>query len=358
MMINELKKLPKQWKIAIIAGIVLLLIIPLAMCGKDAPVDAVPAESDEQQEPIDDVIEEEEVEKKELKYRAQLTNVATEKDVNKRPYAVFIENSPQARPQSGLDKADIVYEVLAEGAITRFIAIYQSQAPEMIGPIRSAREYMLDIAIDYDAYIVHAGGSPGALSRIQREQLPSISEISQGQYFTREKFRKAPHNVYSNLSLLEQGAIARNYRQSYLLPTIPFVADDVETRGQDTKEVVIPYSSGYQVKYIYDEHTKSYHRFINNQPHNDYTTNQQLRAKNVLIAYAKHSVLDKEGRLNINLKTSGKGHVLQNGKSQEVTWRYDNGLMRFYVSGKEVPLYAGNTWIQVVPDVVTVSVQN
>jgi len=364
-MLGFLQKIPNKWKIAIVIALIAFLLIMVSLFTKSEPT-GMPVDTNlenEQENDLEENIEEVEVEPEviepeEPKYRAPLTYEGIDYEINKRPYAIYVENSPQARPQSGLDKADIVYEVLAEGGITRFVGIYQSQKPETIGPIRSAREYMLDIAGDYDAVVVHAGGSPGAMNRIQKEQLPTLSEIINGAYFKRESFRKAPHNVYSHIDLLDQGAKARGFRETYTLPKLTFVLDDVEAKGEQYSEVVIPYTSGYQVKYIYDEHTNQYHRFINNMPHNDLTTGQQLRTKNLFIAYARHNVLDQAGRLAINIQANGKGHVLQQGKVQEVTWRYEQGLMRFYVAGQEIPYYPGNTWIQVVPDVVSVSLQD
>ena len=358
-MIHKLSNTSNLWKLLAVVLVLGLVIISFAMCTKDEPTQVVPEEPEQLEEPADtEEINKEEQKDEEPKYRAPLTNEGTDTEVNTRPFAVFVENSPAARPQSGLDKADIVYEVLAEGAVTRFVAIYQSQKPETIGPIRSAREYMLDLAGDYDAVIVHAGGSPAALKRIEREKLPSLSEITAGGYFKRESFRKKPHNVYSNLDLLAAGAKARNFRDTYELPAVSFVADGMTVKGNDAREIVVPYSSGYQVKYIYDQHSGSYHRFINNMPHNDMTTNQQLRAANVAIVYARHSVLDNEGRLGIDLRSSGKGYIIQQGKAQEVTWRYSQGMIRFYSGDQEVTYYPGNTWVQVVPDLVAVSVQN
>ncbi|OEF97024.1 DUF3048 domain-containing protein [Desulfuribacillus alkaliarsenatis] len=359
-LVEQWNQLATHWKVALAVGIVIMLITPLAMCTRSETADTIPQieepEEIEVVEPVEEEPEEVEEEPKEPNYRAPLTYEGMDRPVNKRPYAVLIENSPQARPQSGLDKADIVYEVLAEGSITRFIAIYQSQFPESIGPIRSARKYMLDIAGYYDAVIVHAGGSPGALEQIRRQQLPSLSEIINGAYFKRESFRRAPHNVYSNVELLDKGVEARNYRQTYNLPEIPFALDK-EIRGEDVTEVLIPYSSTYQVKYRYSDLTGNYHRFINNMAHTDLVTNQQLQATNVFIVFARHSVMDNEGRLNINLESSGRGYALQQGTVQEVTWRHEGGVVRYYVGGQEIERLPGNTWVQIVPDIVAVSIQ-
>ncbi|OEH85191.1 hypothetical protein BHU72_06165 [Desulfuribacillus stibiiarsenatis] len=334
-----------------------VLLFAFAGCKKDEQTSVDPTSQEPESPRVEEKEPKSENKQPEYKYKAPLTNMGVEKEVNNRPIAVFVENSPNARPQSGLDKADIVYEVMAEGGITRFIGIFQSQKPETIGPIRSAREYMLDIANDYDAVIVHAGGSPGALSRIQKEKLPSISEIINGSYFKREKFRKAPHNVYSNIDLLTKGAQTLKFRDNYTLPSLSFRAEGQEVQGTVSKEFVIPYGNIYQVKYIYDEEKQRYQRFINNEPHADMTSKEQLTANNILVAYARHNIVDKVGRIDINLKTTGKGFAFQEGKMIDVTWRHVNGMMRFYNGNDEIALMPGNTWIQIVPDVITVNVQ-
>lgn len=356
-------------KIVTVIVIIGLIMGTIAMCtisdmardivagdGDDDLIDEVEEPAEEPEPEVND----EKEQKEEPKYRAALTYEGRDTPLELRPIAAFVENSPDARPQSGLDKADIVYEILAEGQITRFVALYQSKEPDTIGPIRSARPYLLDIAKDYDAIIAHAGGSVDALNKIANEGLPNLSELVHGQYFTRESFRRPPHNVYTNLAELRRGAKDRDFRANYNLPELIFeeeAIENIDLDGRDANEIGITYSNIYQVKYRYDKVSEEYGRFMNNSPHSDMTTNTQIKAKNLFVVYARHRTLDGEGRLAIDLRSTGKAQVIQMGKANEAIWRYEGGLIRFYINGEEVKYLPGNSWIQVVPDVSSITIE-
>ncbi len=142
-------------------------------------------------------------------YLAPLTGVETAEKNESRPVMVVINNAPQARPQSGLLQADLLYEVLAEGEITRLIALFQSSAfTGDIGPVRSIRPYFISIGKSYGAIQVHAGGSPDGYETISRERIENLDEITNaGPYFWREKSRKAPHNLYTNLTNIRDAPV-------------------------------------------------------------------------------------------------------------------------------------------------------
>ena len=116
----------------------------------------------------------------------------------------IVENSVDARPQSGLNDADIVYETMAEGGIPRFIALFQKESPKKIGPIRSARSYFLDIANEYNLPFAHCGGSEEALLRINSQKLMSMNEMTNAATYWRDSIRKAPHNLYTSSSKLRE----------------------------------------------------------------------------------------------------------------------------------------------------------
>jgi len=161
-------------------------------------------------------------------YTAPLTGLAVEAPVTQRPLAVMINNAPAARPQSGLSQADIVYEVLAEGGITRLIGIFQSQAGiEKIGPIRSIRPYLIRLGESYGGVLVHAGGSPEAYSIIQKQGKQDLDEIGNaGAFFWRAKDRKAPHNLYSSDEKLREAAAKLGYDQQVQVPQYSFLAEE------------------------------------------------------------------------------------------------------------------------------------
>src|SRR5690625_2486555 len=146
-----------------------------------------------------------------------LTGVGTDEGVDNRIVSVMVNNHPKARPQSGLSQADMVFEILAEGDITRFLALFQSEQPDVVGPVRSAREYYFTLADGYDALYVYHGAADFVNDMIINRGIPSLNGAqydNNGHLFKREDFRKAPHNSY----LLFDG-----------------VYDVAEQKGYDTK---------------------------------------------------------------------------------------------------------------------------
>ena len=136
-----------------------------------------------------------------------LTGIATDAGSERRAAAVMINNHPEARPQSGLSEADMVYEMLAEGDITRFLAIFQSEMPSQIGPIRSARDYYIELAKGLDCIYVCHGYSPEAKTMLDRGYIDNLNGLYyDGTLFQRSADRKAPHNSYTSFEDIEKGA--------------------------------------------------------------------------------------------------------------------------------------------------------
>ncbi len=287
-----------------------------------------------------------------FKYTAPLTGLGTNEELPKRVVMVMINNAPQARPQSGLDKADILYEILAEGAVTRFVGIYHSQMPEIIGPVRSIRPYYIDIGSGFDAIMVHAGGSPDALHTLNSKGMAHMDEIyNAGSSFWRESFRKAPHNLYTDIDKIWKGAASLGFRMEAEIPQLTFAGKSQEAGGTPAKKINVRYTSQYEISYEYDEDLKRYKRLTLGKPHMDLTTGQQLSTVNLLVLASSHKILDKEGRRDVDVFGPGKGYLFQRGKAQEITWERKGGLIRAYMDGKEIPMYPGNTWVNLIPNV-------
>ncbi|WP_204517548.1 DUF3048 domain-containing protein [Brevibacillus fulvus] len=288
-------------------------------------------------------------------FTAPLTGMGNEQKLDQRPIMVMVNNLPKARPQSGLDKADIVYEVLAEGEVTRFLAIYHSQKPEVIGPVRSIRPYFIEIGRGFDAILVHAGGSPEALATLASHDYSNINEISNSQYFWRESFRKPPHNLYTNLDKIEQAIADKKMRTTAELPYLPFLPADAEiTDGEPATHIDVVYHRLNKAAYEYDAQSKRYLRFSDGQPHMDLTTNKQLSVTNLLVIAANHRILDKEGRRAVDVVGPGDGYLFQQGKARKIKWRREGGMIRAYTDAsfsEELPLLPGNTWVNIVSTV-------
>lgn len=287
---------------------------------------------------------------------APLTGLPVKQKVDKRPMMVMINNQSQARPQSGLTHADVLYEVLAEAEITRLVALFQSnKADEPVGPVRSIRPYFIEIGKMYDAIPVHAGGSPDAYAMLQNENIQDIDEIANaGAYFWRESFRKAPHNLYTRLSKLDAGAAKLGYRQTLKSAASPVFAQVKETpSGEPAAKAEITFLlKNYTVSYKYEPSNGTYKRSINGEPHIDLNNKQQLDTKNVIILGAEHKVLDNEGRREVKLTGTGPAYVLQQGRLIKGEWQRskENELFKLKKDGKEIPLLPGKSHYLIVPD--------
>ncbi|MDF2961345.1 MAG: yerB [Paenibacillus sp.] len=290
-------------------------------------------------------------------YLAPFTGMpAAEKNEN-RPFLVMVNNHPSARPQSGLSYADVLYESLAEGEVTRIAALYQSATVDFaVGPVRSIRPYYIDLGKIYDAVLVHAGGSPDAYTQLEVQKLDHLDEITNaGRFFWREKFRKAPHNLYTGLSKVRLGTenlgLRGEYTADQAMPA--FLPGDTDKPGEPSSGVLVTFLlKSYAVSYTYDAELKQYKRFVNDAPHLDLSNNEQLMASNVVVLGAGHIILDNEGRRDIKMVGSGKGYLFQRNKAQAVEWKRNavNDRFRLYQNGQELGLYPGKTHYLIVPD--------
>ncbi len=272
-----------------------------------------------------------------------------------RPLAVVVENHPDARPQSGLSKADVVYETLAEGGITRFLAVYQTQKAENIGPIRSARTYFAEIANELGAVFAHVGGNSDALENLKTNYYPkllNVDEFFNGNYFHRIKSRSAPHNVYSSTEKLEA------YTSNLNIPAKKGYAEwqfaDSLAGVQAAEKISIDFSQAeYKVDYEYDTQKKAYKRLLAGRPHLDAEGQAEIYAKNVIVQSVKTQPVKSDTPFSINMDLTGGGQafVFSDGKMVSGSWRKTSGdRTRYYDGqGKEIELLRGATWVELVP---------
>ncbi|MDD4047407.1 MAG: DUF3048 domain-containing protein [Clostridia bacterium] len=264
---------------------------------------------------------------------------------------VMVDNYVKARPQSGLDKADIVYEIIAESGITRYMALYYTNAVEKIGPIRSARYYFAQLAKGYNAPLAHAGGSEEALNLIAQIRLKDLDEIyNSGSYFWRDKSRSMPHNLYSSTDELIKGAKKRGYDLE-----VPF-QQPVETVWEGTpykEDIFLDYSVGkYKYKVKWHFNGGKYERMINDKPH-QMIDGSKITADNVIVMVTKIGTYVKNDIPLSDVKIIGKGETeyFINGKNMKGYWEKEsmNTPLKFY-DNKEglMKLKKGTTWVQVV----------
>ncbi len=284
--------------------------------------------------------------------------------LTRRPLAVKVENDPKARPQSGIVDADLVYEELVEGGVTRFICVYLSRDSQVIGPTRSARPSDIDIVYYLDPLLICSGGASQVISMVKAAGMKYISEDSA--HFWRDRTRKIPHNLYTSTSLLrryleETGDDYDKLPQSGLVFTSGGGSDEGSESAMYSQatSVSIPYKAAVcAASYQYDAASDTYLRSINGVPHNDLTTGKRVAPRNVIVQFITvtgSGIYDASGSETPNLQVIGSGKclVFVGGRVYHGTWKKPNrnSPTRFVDErGRDIPLHPGQTWIHLVTE--------
>lgn len=286
---------------------------------------------------------------------ASLTSPTTglpEKRESGQFFAVTVENYPDARPQTGLTDADIVYEMEAEGTITRYLAIFHDHFPAEIGPARSARPYFVQTAEDWGAPFVHFGASPDAYRMLAHYPFHQIDGIYDSSEFTRDPSRVIPHNAYLHPNLLPKfHATVHGSHFKFGSPNM--------TNSQPGTELYLGFNSFTQVGYVYNSSHHNYVRDQQGRPDDDRVSGKQMTADNVIVQYTVMSTIhnDPKERITINLAGPNKALYFIAGRAVPGTWKRNAaGVVQYYDSrGKLMGLKPGKTWIEVVDHTVAVS---
>ena len=290
----------------------------------------------------------------EPKFYSPLTGVqVTDEATTKRHVtAIMIENSPDARPQSGLKDAGVIYEAIAEGGITRFLALYQEGRPGLIGPVRSVRPYYVEWGAAYDAAVAHIGGSARALQMIRSGSYGlDIDQFFNAGAYWRASDRRAPHNVYTNSDRLDQLVAAKGKTTSTFTPIER--KDDTKSKTPNATHINLPISSAwYAVDYDYDSASNSYVRKVGGEAHHD-REGGQLQPKVVVAVQVSMTREMEDGyREQIVTTGSGKAYIFQDGTVTEAVWQrpdVKNQITFVDTAGKPLKLNRGQTWITALP---------
>ena len=292
----------------------------------------------------------------EVLYLNELTGLMSHFKVSTNPVAVMIENATEIRPQSGLSEAEIVYEALVEGGITRFMAVYNFEnLAKKIGPVRSVRPYFLDWAEEYQPAFFHVGGSPQALETIADYSIIDINEMGANEIYFLRGIRSAwPHNVYTNSSLWQ--TIPELESRKIDFEPWQFIKVNEIFCPTDGQEIIIDFSYfNYQVKWVYDCQFGSYQRFNGGQEHLD-ENGVQLITDKVIIQFVKSWLIDIE-RLGMQTTGEGKALIFQNGQVTEGSWQKKEQESRtkfLNIEGEEVLFIPGKTWLEIVPPLTNI----
>jgi hypothetical protein len=274
----------------------------------------------------------------------------TDASVNQRPVtAVMIENSPDARPQSGINQAGVVFEAIAEGGITRFLTLFQDTEPDYIGPVRSVRPYYIQWLAGFDAAVAHVGGSGDALSMLKQGQAKDLDQFYNTGPYHRINTRYAPHNMYSNVVALRELQTQKGFTSSY--NGFPRKAEAKSATPNATSIDFNISGAIYNPHYDWDTGTNSYKRSEGGKPHIDEKSGQQLSPK-VVIALTM-----QQGANGIyttyNAIGSGEATVFQDGIVTKGSWEkadLKSQIIFKDASGNPLKLDPGQTWISAVGD--------
>jgi len=274
------------------------------------------------------------------------------------PIAVMIDDLRPARPQSGLSQADVVWQAPAEGGIPRYMAIFQTELPKDIGPVRSSRYYYITWAAEWRAIYTHAGGSPQALNTLKSkgrgQYVYNLDAFRHPSAFRRIKTRSAPHNLYTTGPNLRKtggaiGAKDQAYKAAWnFAPDVPL--DQRPSGGS----ITVSYLAN-TITYKYDRTSNTYFRSVTGEAkQTDASNKQRIAPKNVIVMRMKFGPLGDnphKGRLEADVIGSGKAWIATNGTTIVGTWKKTSvtaPTQFFDGQGKPVTLTIGQTFINVM----------
>jgi hypothetical protein len=281
------------------------------------------------------------------------------------PIAVMIDDQAGARPQSGLSQADIVYQAPAEGGIPRYMAIFQTELPDSIGPIRSSRLYFVAWAEEWRAMYVHMAGAPNAQARLLQIDKKYVYNADglhwSSKYMQRVRYKVAPHNLY--ITGAKVAALAQVVGATAPWTQCPFTFTDPlpEAERPNGGTIAVPYHAN-NVSYTYDPATNTYPRSVTGQsPQVDYGNKQPIAPSNVVVLYMTIGALTattrdvEKHRLDVDYLGSGQAMVFNNGQAIKARWskklEYSPTLITYASgpnAGQPVPMVRGQIFIQVV----------
>ena len=280
-------------------------------------------------------------------------------NIHKRPWMIMIDNYPDAYPQSGLNKAAVVFEGLAEYGVTRFIGVFQDGVTEdvgEIGPVRSTRLYFAQWAMGFHPVYAYAGGSPDGVKLAETtDQFIKFDALRQPKYTWRDTKRVAPHNLYTNSSMLRSFAEATQ-TDVFSDASVGFLFDDLAPATPATVTALDYFFLDQRSRagFAYDPATNGYYRSMRGQPHIDRVTGQRLWTRNVVVMQVTESARpgDDKRRIDQDVIGSGPARVFNGGRGVDVTWRKTDAAtpLRFYdADDNEIVFAAGPIWIAAIP---------
>lgn len=286
-----------------------------------------------------------------------------------RPYAVMINNNHAAWPQCGLQDAYLVYEIIAEGGVSRMMALFKDTYPTKVGSVRSARHYFMDYADENDAIYIHWGGSPQAYSKMS--SIDDLDGIAlEGSMFFRDKTlnRAYEHTGFVDLEKAKKYSEEKGYtRDTDKDLLLNYSAEEVDLstneQAKAANDITLKYSDYHTTSYEYDVENKVYNRSMGGKANVDLETGEQYTAKNIIVyKVGNYTLNDGEGKGRQELENigSGTGYYISNGYAVPITWEkssHSGQTVYKYENGEEITVNDGNTFIQIMPTSGAITIQ-
>ena len=357
----------------------LLLLLPILLCacgkgGEESSASLPEEPSVSVIAPVEPDPEPEPESEPALPYVNPLTGEGCAQDIGQsRPIAIMLNNLKKALPQLGVSQADIIYEAVAEGGITRMLGVFQSvEGVGELGSVRSARDYYVSLALGHDAIFLHAGGSPQAYSAIQSWGVTALDCVNgpyEGTLFWRDQERRKTmgleHSVLTSgetiLELLPTySRVALEHKEDYTYP-VTFLAEGEQATGEPAQRLEVQFSTYKTGVFTYDPDTGLYLVEEYGAPYVDGNTGEQVAVKNVLVLYTKVSAIagDSAGRMSVKTTGTGEGLLLCDGVCQSITWSKESNstpLSYLDANGQPVKLGVGPSYVNIVSTSAPVTV--
>ncbi len=379
---NLVNKKIKAAKLIFISGLILGLILCVTIifsiggCGKPA-IEEAPEEIEEpveevtiEEEAKEEIGEEEATEEVEEVIGAEITgniNILSGLEIsdsvkNYRPIAVMIENHTASRPQSGLHLADVVFEVVDEGGITRYVAVYSSYEAEIMAPIRSARQYYAEIARSFDPIYAFWGTYPECYPIIESMDLDVLDGNSEVLAYAPSGWRDSSrhsaleHTACMSTVKLKEDAENYGYSLEGGLSPFRFKLDSVKSERGNISYITVDFSTDqFKIDFEYDIDNNNYIKYLAGSPHKDRETEEQITLNNVIVMISDIANSgDAAGHMVVRTTQSGKAYYFLDGNVIEGSWERNSIFEPFTYKdddGKIVLFNRGSTWVSIIPSI-------
>ncbi len=268
-----------------------------------------------------------------------------------RPIAIMIGNSPEeVIHQTGLNKADIIYEANVEYPFTRLMAIFNNSDEAIVGPVRSSRYYFSRLAVEWSAIFAHCGGQS-----LKNERIVNLDQMLYPSPYWRDKNIGGWINLFAKTQNIREKSRKMGFQEKVNLDNHLLSLRTLYLSGGDITKISIKYNQKYNISYEYIEDSNTYFRYINSKPHQDSKTLESITASNIIIQYVpvEKIIGDKDGRLEVEVIGEGIAKIFYGGNyflSKWVKKSKDQPTVYYDRQGKVLNLNQGNIWIHLVPE--------